>query len=158
MAILYLKKTATGLLIPAGEGDAEVLKKFKTGANLKTEIKEAHNYKFLQKMHCLAKLAYDHFCEHNQSTMTYRGQLVTPDYTRFRKDLTILAGHYTPVFRIDGEVRLEAKSWAYDKATNEERERIFSDFINAALKNVYKYSMSEAQLRDWVESILHFDR
>ena len=121
------------------------------GATLQAEVKQAHNYAFLRKMHALFKLAYDHFVEYGVGEQTYKGQRVTPDYDRFRKDLTILAGHYTPVFRIDGSVRLEAKSISYDKADNEAREKIFDDVLNVALDRVYRGSMSEGQLRYLIE-------
>jgi hypothetical protein len=107
-------------------------------------------------MHCLFKLAYDHFCEHGISVQEYKGQKVMPSYDRFRYDLVILAGHYTPVFNIRGELRLEAKSISYAKCSEDEAEKIYSSCIDAALKNVYKTATDEKTLRDMVDRLLSF--
>ena len=152
---ILLTKLPNGTLAPADEGQTEKLSRLKVGGMVRADIKQVRNYKFLQKMHCLYKLAFDHFTELCEP-MLYKGADVTPSYDRFRADLTILAGHFTPVYAINGEVRLEAKSIAYANCTEEEAEAIFSDVITAALKFVYKGKMQEAEMRALVDQILSF--
>ena len=156
MSEILLIKSPQGYLIPSGDEDIEKVRRFRVGAVVRAEVKQVRNYKFLQKMHCLFKLSYDHFCEHGTTAMEYKGQKVVPSYDRFRYDLIILAGHYTPVFNIRGELRLEAKSISYGKCSEEDAEKIYSDCINAALKNVYQSKMDEAALREMVDRLLAF--
>lgn len=151
---LTLLRTPQGF-IPATDAEAEKCRKVKLGATVRADIAQMRNYKFLQKMHCLYQLAYDHFTELCEP-LQYKGEDVRPSYDRFRYDLTILAGHYTPVYAINGEVRLEAKSISYGKCSEEEAEKIFSDVINAALKFVYKHEMSEEKLRELVDKLISF--
>ena len=156
MSEILLMKSPAGHLIPTTDAEFQKVRRFKVGAVVRAEVHQVRNYKFLQKMHCLFTLAYDHFCEHGISPLEYKGQKVVPSYDRFRYDLTILAGHYAPVFNIRGELRLEAKSISYGKCSEDEAEKIYSDCINAALKNVYQSKMDESALREMVDRLLAF--
>jgi len=153
---LFLRKMPGGTLVPDNDETAEWLQKVKNGDVLGGEFARPRNYKFLQKMHCLAHLAFDRFTEYADVGLAYRGMKAVPAYDRFRKDLTILAGHYTATYDIMGNVKLEAKSWSFANCTEEEAEKIYSDLINAALKQVFKFSISEEQLRKTVDDILAF--
>lgn len=145
-----------GVLIPCDEEAREWLAKQKLGAHFRVTIKQLANYKFLQKMHCLIDLAYEHFTEYGDPDIQWKGVKVMPSKERFRKDMTILAGHYEPTFNVRGELRMEAKSWSFGKSTDTQREQIFSSLIDACLKNVYKHQLTEAELRQQVAAILDF--
>jgi hypothetical protein len=153
---IILIKTPSGALIPADPQAGEFIAKLKMGAGIRAKVVRQRNVLFHRKMFALFNLAYEHFCEFGLSEMTYKGQKVVPEFDRFRKDLIILAGHYTPVFNIRGELRLEAKSIGFANCSEDEAERIYSDCINAALKNVYKAAKTEAELRNLVDQILEF--
>lgn len=156
MSEIYLIKHGDGSFRPATEQDVEAMRRFKVGTAVKCEVKEVRNWAFLKKTMVLFREAYEFFCEHNLSTQTYRGQPVVPDKDRFRKDLTILAGHYKPTFDIRGNVRLQASSLSYANCSQEKAERIYQDVITASLKNVYRSNLSEAELRDHVDKVLRF--
>lgn len=153
---IMLQRGPNNYLIPADQESLAAVQKWPVGQGVLATVKRVRNYKFLKKMHCLFKLAYDFFCEHGISTQLYKGQRVMPSYDRFRYDLVILAGHYTPVFNIRGELRLEAKSISYAKCSEEEAEKIYSSCIDAALKNVYRDATDEKTLREMVERVLSF--
>lgn len=155
--IITLTKGLDGALRPDSPEGLEQLRKVKVGVGVRCEVKQIRNYKFHQKLICLMTLAYEHFCEFGISQVEYKGQPVTPSFDRFRKDLTVLAGHYTPVFGIRGDMRLEPKSLSFAKCTEEEAHKIYSDVIDAALKNVYRASISADELNERVMQILHFD-
>jgi hypothetical protein len=116
-----------------------------------------HNLKFHQKLIMLFKFCFEAFEETLDAGVEYRGQLVKPSFDTFREQLTILAGHFEATFSIDGTTRLRAKSIAYGNRTDEEKERIFSDVLNAALRHVYKNSRSEEWLRNTIEQLLAFE-
>lgn len=153
---LIVEKCIDGSLRPATEEDAEKLTRFRVGVGVKVKMAQARNYAFLKKTMVLFQVAFDYYCEHGIGTMEYRGQKVEPSKERFRKDLTILAGHYTPTFDIRGNVRLEATSLSYANCTEEQAQAIYQSVITAALKNVYGGSMTEVALQEWIDKLLRF--
>lgn len=152
---IYLRKVQGGF-VPDDDESAEWLQKVKLGGVISAEVARPRNYKFLKKTMVLFKVCFDHFAEHLDTGLEYRGMKVEPSFELFRKQLTILAGHYTASYDIRGNVRLEAKSLSFANCTEEEAERIYSDVINAALKQVYRKKISEQQLRAIVDDILAF--
>lgn len=153
---LYLRKMPGGTLVADNDETAEYLQKKKVGAVLSGEFTEPRNYKFLQKTMCLFRCCFEHFTELHDWNQQYRGMKVEPSIEMFRKQLTILAGHYTASYDIRGNVRLEAKSLSYANCTEKQAEQIYKDVITAALKHVYKAAMTEAQLRKMVDDIIGF--
>lgn len=153
---LVLEKALDGSLRPATEEDAEKLTRIKVGAGVKVKLTQTRNYAFLKKTMVLFGVAFDYFVEHGISAMSYRGLAVAPSKERFRKDLTILAGHYTATYDIRGAVRLEAKSLSFANCTEEEANAIYQSVITAALDNVYRGSLTERELQDWVDKLLRF--
>lgn len=154
---LILAKTASGHFAPYGTESQEACAKVKMGQMLRGKFTRMRNPQFHRKMMALYQTCYETFSEALGGGIEYRGELVKPSFTRFRHELTILAGHYVPVYNIKGEVKLEAKSISFASCSQEEAEEIFSDLINAALKHVYKERMTEPQLRKFVDDILAFD-
>lgn len=153
---LYLRKMPGGTLVADNDETAAFLQKKKVGAVLSGDFTEPRNYKFLKKTHCLFRCCFEHFTELHDWSQQYRGMKVEPSLEMFRKQLTILAGHYTASYDIRGNVRLEAKSLSYANCSEEEAERIYQDVITAALNHVYKHKMTEAKLRAMVDDILAF--
>lgn len=153
----YLRKMPGGLLVADNDETAAYLQKLKTGAVVSAEVAQPRNYKFLQKTMCLFQYCFDVFAEQmEESHLEYKGMKAEPSLDRFRKDLTILAGHYNATYDITGAVKLEAKSLSYGKCTEEEAERIYNDVINAALKQVFKLTMNEDELKTIVDQILGY--
>lgn len=153
----YFRKMPGGLLVPDNDETAAYMQKVKTGDVVSGEFKKPRNYKFLQKTMCLFKYCFDHFAETMvEHHLDYHGVKAEPSEDVFRKNLIVLAGHYSVTYDIFGKVRLEAKSLAYANCTEEEAERIYSDVINAALKHVFKLSMDEAELKKIVDTILGY--
>lgn len=153
-------KGAGGAFLPATEEDAEKIKQYRTGAGIRVKTTEMtpHNYEFHKKLFALFKFCYDQFEEMVDAGLEYRGQQVKPSFDRFREEMTILAGHYTAHHSLNGGVRLEAKSLSYAKMKDDEKERVFSSLIDAALRFLYRGQRDEAWLRNMVDQLLHFDR
>lgn len=156
VARLYFKKLPGGYLAPADDEAAEWLQKIKTGDAVAGEFVRPRNYKFHRKLMALYGVCFDYFTEQHEWNVQYRGMKVEPSFDMFRKQLTILAGHYTASFDIRGNVKLEAKSLSFANCTEEEVEKIFQDVITAALRQVFKFQISEEQLRKTVDDILAF--
>lgn len=154
---VIMVKGPGGTLRPACPDDEEKLRGIKLGTLVGVTIARKRNPKFHRKIMALYQIAFEFFGERVRTGVVYRDEAVQPSFQRFRKELTILAGHYEPVYNIRGEVKLEAKSIAFSKCSEEEAVQIFSDLINAALKNVFKGATSEEELRERVQRVLDFD-
>ena len=132
------KKTDEGL-IPADSKGQEFYEKVKIGDIVCGEFTKKQNAAFHSKMFALLNVGFDNW-KQPEIEITLAGKKVVPEknFERFRKDLTILAGFYHTVFRVDGSYRVEADSLSYDKMTPEKREAIYSKFIDVLLKSVYE--------------------
>lgn len=156
MPELVMIRQPGGALAPATDEDAEALRKIKTGAAVRVEIRQIRNYKFLQKFFCLAKFAFDIWSE-TVPPMEYKGQPVKPDFDRFRRDLIILSGRFDATYNARGEVRLEAKSISFSSMSEDDFEKLYSEVINVILSKILSGSgMTEDQLRGHVDEVLRY--
>lgn len=151
-------KTPSGSLAPADEAAREFIAKLKVGQAVKTEFKQLRNPKFHRKMFALFKLAFDSW-EPEGEANEYKGQPIAKDFDRFRKDMTILAGYYTPVYNVRGEVRLEAESLSFGSMSEERFGELFKAILNVLWERVLKrYSyQDEAAVERVIEELLRFE-
>lgn len=72
------------------------------------------NYEFHKKYFALLDFAYGHWEPATLHGRRYAGVVPLKSKSRFRKDLTVLAGYFEQEIRIDGSLRVVAKSisWA----------------------------------------------
>jgi|GEM_PF-2638772 len=159
MEDLVVIKGPNNSLHPATEEDAARIARYKLGQgiNVKTTALAAHNLLFHKKMIMLFKLCFDFFSEQVDAGLQYKGQVVKPSFDLFRKELTILSGHYEAHHSLNGTLRVEAKSISFKNRSDEEKEKIFSDVINAALRHVYRSALPEQELRNRVDQLMAFD-
>lgn len=156
MDVLCIK--VAGGLAPAGEEEAEKLRGIKAGAAVKVKVTRETNAKFRRKWWALAKFAFDLWSD-TMPEQEYRGQPVQANFERFRKDLTILAGYFHPVWSARGEMRVEAQSLSWAAMDDETFECLYSATINAVLSKILASTkLTEADLRRHVERTLEFDR
>jgi len=160
MLEIVVRKGPNNTFMPATDEDAGKVAKYKLGqpVTLRSTKLTEHNYRFHQKIICLYRLCYESFIHYIDVGLEYRGERVQPSFDNFREELTILAGHYEAHHSLNGTVRVRGKSIAYHNMTDEAKEGLFSDLINAALRHVYRGSVSEDEMRSQVEQILAFDR
>lgn len=155
---LLFQKGATGL-IPACEESADWLRKKKLGATVLVDPREMRNGRFFRKWWALVKLGYDYWSE-CAATIEFKGKPVLPEFDRFRKDVTILAGFYYPVVNLKGEVRIEALSLKWAKMTEEEFAKLYDATIQVMLQKVFNGTTckewSESELRSVADQVLQF--
>lgn len=146
-------------LIPACEEASDWLKRKRLGSTILVEPREPRNGAFFRKWWALVKLGYDYWSE-DAATIEYKGQPVLPDFDRFRRDVTILAGHYHPVVNLKGDVRLEADSLKWANMDEETFGKLYDQTINVLLQRVFNGKVckewSEEELRRVAEQILEF--
>ncbi len=156
MPEILLMKTPMGSLVPAMDGEAEKLARFKVGATIRCDVSQVRNYQFLKKWFSLVKIAFDAWTE-TAPQIEYKGVPVERDFDRFRKDITILCGFFTPVYNVRGEVRLEAKSISFASMEEEEFGRLFNKTIDVILEKILpKGRYTEAELRRVVDTVMAY--
>ena len=147
------------VLKPADEEGQEWLAKLKHGQPVLMQARVPRNGAFHRKWFALINMAYDYWSD-SVKTIEYRGEPVLPDRERFRKDVTILAGFYTPVVNLKGELRIEAESLKWATMTEERFEELYNATITVLLKRVFNGRVcpqwSEEQLREVAEQVLEF--
>lgn len=134
MADLRLRKTMMGY-VPADEESMQTHKKHKLGEVYHGDFKGERNNKFHRKFFALLNVGFEAWCETDRKA-TYKDTVVEPNFERFRKDVTIMAGYYDATFNVRGEVRLEAKSIKFTKMDQEEFERLYSKTIDVIIGKV----------------------
>lgn len=156
MSELVLCKAPGGALIPADGPSAEFIQRLKVGAGLRGEFKRQRNPKFHRKVFALFQLAFDLW---DAPALEYRGQPVAKSFDRFRRDLTILAGHYEAVANLKGEIRLEAKSLSFANMDEDEFEQVFRSILAAVWERILKAKGygSTAEVERVVAELLRFD-
>lgn len=151
-----LTRTMQGTLAPADDEAFEVIKKMKAGAIVRCDIRQMRNWKYHKKWFVLAKFAFD-IWEETMEPVEYRGQPVRPAFDKFRKDLTILAGYWHPVFNIDGTFKVEADSISWASMDEETFERMYSKTIDAILAKVLpRHGLDRRTIDAHVDRVLEF--
>lgn len=155
---LRFLKGPNNILVPADEETAARVAKWKSDDLIRGHFAAMRNAKFFRKWWVLAKYAYDLWTDHLPSQRTWRGQVVQPEFERFRRDLIIMAGFYTPIFAIDGTLRMEADSISWDNMDEPEFEKLYSATIDAILQKVLnRPDLTAEQLRKYVDTVMRFD-
>ena len=152
MADIYLTKTPTGALVPVDLESAEYLKKHKVGQSFKATITRARNVLFHRKFFALLNYAFDTW---EPVEAVYRGQIAEKNFNQFREDITILAGYFETLVRMDGTVRLRAKSISFANMNEDEFEKLYSAVIDVLLKRIF-INQTRGDVENVVNNILAF--
>lgn len=149
---LNLVKTISGL-VPADPDSEDSYKKLKNGGMVTAEIKQVRNVKFFRKYFALLNVGFENW---NPGEVDSRYGVPEKNFDRFRRDVTILAGFYHTVVRLNGEVRIEAKSISFANMEEDEFEKLYNQTINVLLKHVYGEGMRREELDNIVNTYLSF--
>lgn len=151
---VYLRKTMGGF-VPASEDDAEAMKRFKLGAVVKADITNPRNYLFFCKWFALVKVAFA-LWEETGIKAEYKGQEIRPQFDKFRRDVTILAGYCHPVLNVNGELRMEADSISFANMREETFEKLYSATLATIVHKIMRGRISEERLREMAERVEEF--
>lgn len=78
------------------------------------------NYEFHKKYFALLDFAFGHWEPSTLHGKRYAGVVPLKSKSRFRKDLTVLAGYFEQEIRLDGSLRVVAKSISWSSMSEEE--------------------------------------
>ena len=123
-----------GVLYPANQSDRALFDTIKQGEPRKITIKTVRNYPFLQKYMVMMRRAFELW--EAPDDHVYKGVPIEKNFDEFRRNITIMAGHYQPVYDINGNLHLRAKSIAFPNMKEEEFSELFAKTIDVIIKMV----------------------
>ncbi len=152
-------KLSGGQLVPVSDVDKELVDKIRAGEVVRLTYTRMRNYQFFKKWWALVNFAYDYWTPQVRPDDPQKKWMkkVTPEKNldQFRKDLTILAGYYNAFYRINGEVRIEAKSIAFGNMKEEEFEKLYSATVQVVINQIC-IQYSEDELRSIIDQAMQF--
>jgi len=131
---LNFRKLVGGVLSPADEMIQEKMQKFKNNELYEVEIKLVRNPKFLSKMFVFFHFAFDHWDASNKHP--YLDE--SAQFEMFRQELTAIAGYRDECYRIDGSVKVTAKSLSFGNMDEDEFGDCYHAIVNAAMRTIFK--------------------
>lgn len=152
MAEAFLIKTPNGSLAPADGQSAEMLRRQKVGQGFRVKLTRIRNIRFHRKFFALLNYAFDMWTPENKE---YRGQPVEKNFDQFRRDITILAGFYETAVRLDGSVRVTAKSISFANMDEAEFEELYSKVIDVLLQRIFT-DQTRADIDSVVNNLLAY--
>lgn len=152
---LKLEKKSNECLTPFDDEGKAFVKSLKLGEIVHKEFSRLRNPRFHRKYFALLNFAYDYFEPPAIQDNIYK-LIPEKNFDLFRRDLTILAGYYVARYRVDGSVRIEAKSISFAKMDDSEFEKLYSSTINVILKHIL-INYDRDRLDSVVEELLSFD-
>jgi len=131
-------KAHGGSLIPASDADKEIIDKIKAGEVVTMKFSRMRNYQFFKKWWSLVNFAFDYWEPPPIKTTKEWQKAIAPEKNldAFRKDLTIAAGYFNSYVRLNGEIRVEAKSISFSSMSEDEFEKLYSATVDAIIKHV----------------------
>ncbi len=145
-------KCSNGELYPVDQQGIEAIAKLKLGQGVTVTIKRARNPAFHRKLFALFNLAYDAW---EPGEKKYKGQHILKSFEQFREDLVILAGYYTQSVRLDGSIRVSAKSISFANMNQDEFDSLYSAVVDVVLQRVLtRYSRDD--LDNVINQVLGF--
>ena len=153
---LMLRKGPGSSLIPADEETNQALQKLKMGQVVHGQFKRLRNPKFLAKFMALVRFLFDHWESGPLQDPKWQDIKPQKSFERFRKDLIILAGFYEASYRLDGSVRIEARSISFGRMSEDEFEELYQRIIDVGLKRILPASYDSETVRQTVDQLLAF--
>ena len=155
MAEIMMIRDDKGRLVCADSDASEALSSVRTGETVSVTIKRSRNLAFHRKAFALFKLAFDMW---DAPELEYKGEKIAKNFDRFRKDITILAGHYTASVNVRGEVRLDAKSLSFSSMDGVEFAAVYDSILSTVWDRVLRNAgyTSESEINKAVEELLRF--
>ncbi len=146
-----------GVLLPeyGDEVSEKFVGKLKVNEVIVADFTKPRNYEFHKKWFALVKFAYEHWEPSAFQDSKWEGVVPQKSFDRFRKDLIILSGRYDAVYRVDGSIRIEAKSISFASMDNEEFKELYNSTINVVLDKILTtYTLDD--LKKMVEKVEAF--
>lgn len=145
--------------MPADDMALETFNAWKMGAVIHADYKQMRNGAYFRKWWAMVDFAFGYWSETIEQK-EYKGRPIQPSFERFRKDLTILAGYYCPVWNLRGEMRIDPESLKWGSMSEERFNKLYNDTFLYLLREVFNgkraIRMSADQLSHALETLEQF--
>jgi len=164
MADFFCNKMKVGTitcLVPAHDSDLEAVKKLPNHKPVRVKVTRIRNVDHHRKYFALLNYAFDVWepptdqAQFGMRSLNYEIP-IEKCFDRFRKDICILCGFYEASYRVNGEVRLEAKSISFANMDQDDFEILYDKTIDVIIKHVLR-NYTDDQLRAVVDQVMEFD-
>ena len=147
-------KTGTAAYRPADSITEEYDKKIKVGQVVHGNFRKMRNPKFHRKFFALLQLGFEYWEPGNVNS---KYGVPEKNFDRFRKDITILAGYYNTVVRLDGSVRIQADSISFANMDEDTFESLYNNVITVLMKHIDMLrDMGKEEINRIINEILRF--
>ena len=147
-------------LTPADDACRAWFQKVKSGEHVHGKMARRRNAKFHRKYFALLTYAFDVWKENlaaRNAFQIYKGVPVMPDFDRFRGDIAVFSGFFTPVYKLNGDLVLKPKSISFANMSEDEFERLYSKTIDVLLEKVAGMEGSPDEVKRIVDNLVMFD-
>jgi len=134
-----------GTFSPASDEVADKINRFKFGLIYEVDIKQGRNQEFHGKVFAFFNFCFEYWAPENIKGI--ENLSMSAQKKTFRNQLTVLAGYKEVTYKLDGSLRVEAKSLSYASMEQAEFEECYSALINAAIRHVFA-STTDDQILD----------
>ncbi len=142
-------------MVPARECDVELIRNLSPDVLYTIKKTKMRNVKFFRKWWSMIHFAFEHWEPAALPEQRFKDLECGKNIERFRKDITILAGHYDASYRLNGEMRVEAKSIAFDEMSEEEFVEFYKQCFDVIAKHVFSHYTHE-ELQDVERQLMEF--
>lgn len=147
---IQMIRTARGFA-PWSDVDREQVGRIKVGQVCRVVVRVIRNWRFHRKVFSLFQFAYDQW--EPAGNAQYR------NFEAFREELTIAAGFYEIVLRLDGVTQLRAKSLSFGSMGEQEFEEVFKGLKAVVWSHVManKGTYTPEQFENVLAQLLEYD-
>jgi len=154
MPKITLTKMPGDFLVSADPQTAETIRKVKVGNNIHGDFTQQRNAAFHRKLFALFGLAFEYW---HPGEIDCKYGVPEKSFDQFRKDLTILAGHYHIVHRLDGTFRVIADSLSFGKMDQDTFDKLYNSILNVIMKKISVLDkLSVDEINSLVDRVLQF--
>jgi hypothetical protein len=144
------------VLVAVDENAKKLVASVALGEGFSVEAKKARNIKFHRLFFALLNFAFEMWDP--PEDRQFRGQPIQKNFERFREEVLILAGHYDPVYSLDGSLKLEAKSIAFANCDEHEFREVYGAVLNVVWDRVFRgaHFRSKDEVEEVVRQLLAY--
>lgn len=149
-------KQVDGSFIAADPNAIKLTHAVKIGEGIVVEAKRMRCLAFHRKFFALLQLAFEAWEPDPEGVNASMG--IEKNFEAFRRDVTIRAGHFTPVWDLNGKLRLDPKSIAFDQMDDLEFTDVYNDVLSVVWNDVLRHAHyeSKAHVERVVAELLRF--
>jgi malonyl CoA-acyl carrier protein transacylase len=129
---IYLRKLHHSF-VPVDVGQLGLMEDLAPNSEFKAVLTQPRSLPFHRRFFALLDVAFDAW---EPEPQFYKGVQIEKNRERFRKDIVIMAGYFTPVVNVKSEVRLEAKSISFAKMDQDEFQALYSRVLDIILQKI----------------------